>query len=336
MNNFNPLQMKEILVIRVGKIGDVILSSFVFTALKKYIPGCRIELITLKKNKDVLNFNPHLDKIYHIRKNILSYFKMLPLGLRKFDLVIDLNDNPSTTSSILLKLIQSKQKLGFEFEKQKKYLTISVKQPVKEKSHIIERYSELLQAIRLPITSDDLQAELYLNENILQSISQQLDELKRHHKLIGINLSAGSEIRKYPAEKWIELLNVLSQKFRYLKFLILFDSGDINSAMKIINSSIGNLIINIEGKTFQHFAAKIKNLDLLITPDTSAVHIASAFKIPVLALYPSVKWNFVSFAPYKTKFRAIQSNLEEIKFIEPSEIIKSFEELINELNWRYE
>ncbi|MGB9665077.1 MAG: glycosyltransferase family 9 protein [Ignavibacteria bacterium] len=329
--NFNSI--KNVLILRIGKIGDIIISSFVFRALKEVNPNLRLELITLKKNEDVLRCNPFLDKIHFVNKNLFSLIRILPLHFRHFDLVIDLNDNPSTTSSILLAISNSQDKLGFNFEKQQKYLTIKIEQPDKNKTHLVERYAYLLTSVGLRINPDIVKPELFLDEKIDNSINENFASIKTKNKIIAINISASAKIRKYPAEKWIDLINILRVKFSKLKFLILSDRVDKKEAEMIINSIEKELLIFGEGSSFQHFASKIKNSDLLITPDTSAVHIASAFKVPVIALFPDVNWNFISFAPYKTNFRAIKSSNEEIKTISVQEIFNSFESLIKELNW---
>jgi ADP-heptose:LPS heptosyltransferase len=329
-------KIEKIIILRIGKIGDIILSSFVFSILKKSNPKITIELITLKKNKDVLRSNPNISKIYFVNKNFLSLFKLLPLKLKKYDLVIDLNDNPSTTSAFLLKLINAREKLGFNFSKQKKYLSVIIDQPDKEKTHIIERYSHLLRASGLNFSDELVKAELFLDSKIEEEIKNQFEEFKKNYRLVGINISAGAEIRKYPSEKWIETIKILSDKYPRLKFIILLDLKDRADAEKIFNSLNKNLFVFTKGNSFQHFAARIKKLDLLITPDTSAVHIASAFQIPVIALFPNVKWNFVSFAPYKTFNKIILAESERIEQIPVEKIINAFDELIKELGWNYD
>ena len=42
-------------------------------------------------------------------------------------------------------------------------------------------------------------------------------------------------------------------------------------------------------KSFEEFSAAVSGLDILFTPDTSIVHIASVFEIPVFGIY--VKYN---------------------------------------------
>lgn len=335
MNEINYNTIKNILILRLGKIGDMIISSFVFKTIKTFNPIIKIHLVTLKRNKELLRINPDIDEIYFVKQNVLAFLKLLPLKFRKnFDLVIDLNDNPSNTSALLLKFFDAKFKLGFNFDKQKKYLTHSVEQLNKESTHLVERYAYLLKTSGLEITDEITRPIIYLDKSIEERITSELSKLKQNHKLIGLNISSGAPIRKYNVENWIKLISSLTDKHKEIKILILFDSQDVKDAEHILNSFKGDLVIKTKCNTFQRFAATIKNLDLLITPDTSAVHVCSALQIPVIALYPNTKWSNVSFAPYKTIYKTITSKTEEIKDIPIQKIETAFEEIIKELRWK--
>lgn len=335
MKKIDYSKIKNILILRLGKIGDLIISSFVFSAIKNYNPQIKIYLITLYRNEDVLKLNPDIDEIYLCHNNVIAITRLFPLKFNtKLDLIIDLNDNNSSTSAFLLNFFRAKYKLGFNFPSQRENLTHIIDQPDKESTHLVERYAYLLRSSGLEIPDEDIKPVFYLDPEIEKNIINEIYEIKKNFKLIGINISAGASIRKYSVEGWKELINVLVKKYNYLKFVILNDVFDKKEAEMIKDNFDKNFFINIPGITFHHFAAKIKNLDLLITPDTSAVHLCSAFKVPVIALYPNVKWNFVSFAPYKVLNRSILSETEEIKNISVDKIINSFEELIQELRWK--
>ncbi len=48
-------------------------------------------------------------------------------------------------------------------------------------------------------------------------------------------------------------------------------------------------------------------LDLMITPDTSIVHIARAFDVPVVGLYSKFMKNFMLWRPYDQEIGAVVS-----------------------------
>jgi ADP-heptose:LPS heptosyltransferase len=82
---------------------------------------------------------------------------------------------------------------------------------------------------------------------------------------------------------------------------------------------------------FDEFCAAISKLDFLFTPDTSAVHIASAFNIPVFGLYVKYNTNDMIWSPYKSKFECIittEPNLNTVSFEDTIAKFKPFFESV--------
>ncbi|MFA1488028.1 lipopolysaccharide heptosyltransferase family protein, partial [Haemophilus influenzae] len=66
-----------------GKIGDYIVSSFVFREIKKFNPLIKIGVICTKQNAYLFQRNNNIDKIYIVKKrSILEYIKKA-LSIRK-------------------------------------------------------------------------------------------------------------------------------------------------------------------------------------------------------------------------------------------------------------
>jgi ADP-heptose:LPS heptosyltransferase len=94
---------------------------------------------------------------------------------------------------------------------------------------------------------------------------------------------------------------------------------------KQISKKVTNkLLINQINKSFHHFASYIYNSDFLISPDTAAVHIASAFNKPVVAIYPDYEWNFISWGPLSEKFIAVKSKSNLINSVSVDEVYRAF------------
>ncbi len=322
--------LKSVLVLRIGKIGDLVLSSFVFSSLKKINPNIKITLITLKKNREVLEFNTYIDEIYYINKNLFSILSLLKLKFKKFDLIIDLNDNPSSTSTFLLKKLKSRHKLGFDFTRQSKYLTLKVKVPNKTQTHLIERYVKLLVESGAEIDIGEVKPEIHINPQIDNLIKYKFLEIKKHHKIISINISSGAKIRFYKSENWINIIKEITSLMPDVKFAILFLKSEKPYADQIRNSFHPDLFIHSSTTNFHEFASIIKYSDLLISPDTSAIHIASATGTSIIGLYPEPEWNFVSFAPYKVKSICLRSRTENISEINYQDVIQAYKKLMKE------
>jgi ADP-heptose:LPS heptosyltransferase len=323
------LSMRKVLIIRLGKIGDIVVTSFVFEIIKSNFPQIDIYLLTLKTNQDVLEFNPRLKKVFYSNNNVKLFWNLLKLRLFNFDLILDFNDNQSTTSSLIFRFLSSKSKVSYDFKKYENITDIKVKPLRKDESHIIERMKNFLFQIGIPIEEYKVKPYFYLNPSVYSEIKK---KNSGEEKIVTVNLSAGAKIRYWEKEKWIELLKVILNKYPKISLFLLSTAKDESLREDIHSILIGTKCPVTKNLTIQDFAAYIQISDILITPDTSAVHIASALGIPTIAMYPNYDSNFVSWQPYKIPHRSIKSSSESIKQISVEEVFDAFQSLVNEIN----
>ncbi|MFA5803632.1 MAG: glycosyltransferase family 9 protein [Melioribacteraceae bacterium] len=337
MDNPKPItkidfsSIKKILIVRLGKIGDLVVTSFVFEVLKEKYPHLEIHLLTLSSNKEVLKYNPRLAKVIYTKKNLSLYLKLNALRKESYNMILDFNDNPSTTSALIFKFVSAQIKAGYDFSKYERYINFKVTPIKKENSHIIERMNNFLFQLGIEADEKLVKPFFYLGSEELGEVENELSSVGKSKHLIAVNLSAGAKIRYWEIEKWNQLLHLINDSYKNYFFLLLSTEKD-RMQQRLLASSLG--IENcIEGKlaSIQHFAAYIKSADMLITPDTSAVHIASAFGIPTLALYPNPEWNYVSWQPYRISHRSIKSSTENVNDISVQEVFIKFKSLINEI-----
>jgi ADP-heptose:LPS heptosyltransferase len=321
-------QMRKILIIRLGKIGDIVVTSFVFEIIKSNYPQIDIYLLTLKSNQDVLEFNPRLKKGFYSRNNVTLFWNLLKLKFFKFDLLLDFNDNQSTTSSLIFRFLRAKFKVAYNYKKYKNILDIKINPLMKNESHIIERMKDFLIQLGIPIFEYKVKPFFYLNPTIYTEIKKLRGA---NEKIIAINLSAGAKIRYWDKDKWVELLRLILKEYPSFSFLLLSVDKDESLRNEIHSKLIQTRYPAIKNLTIQHFASYIQISDILITPDTSAVHIASALGIPTIAMYPNYDSNFVSWQPYKIPYRSIKSNTESVKEISVNEVFDAFQSLVNEI-----
>lgn len=324
-------QIKKILIVRLGKIGDIIVTSFVFEVLKRQFPHLEIYLFTLDSNRDLLKYNPHLSRVFYTKKNITQYFKAINLRSENFDMILDFNDNPSNTSTFIFKFVTASIKAGYNFPKYDRCINIKINPLAKETYHIIERMNNFL--IQLGIAADEkfVKPFFYVGNKELNEVEAELTPLKVDKQIVAINFSAGAKIRYWDVEKWKTLLHSINESHKNFIFLLLSSEEDQHSKREIAFSLGGKNCVEGKFSTIQHFAAYIKSAQVLITPDTSAVHVASSFSVPTLALYPNPDWNYISWQPYHVPHRSIKSSSENVSDISVEEVFTKFESLIKEI-----
>ncbi|HHF1041837.1 TPA: glycosyltransferase family 9 protein, partial [Haemophilus influenzae] len=111
--SYNPQSIehpKSFLFLRQdGKIGDYIVSSFVFREIKKFNPLIKIGVICTKQNAYLFQRNNNIDKIYIVKKrSILEYIKKaLSIRKERYDVVIDPTIVLRNRDLLLLRIINA-------------------------------------------------------------------------------------------------------------------------------------------------------------------------------------------------------------------------------------
>ena len=88
------------------------------------------------------------------------------------------------------------------------------------------------------------------------------------------------------------------QNFKNIVIVILSSPSRISNTNKIISEiGLDNVISSYSTETIIDVAALIEHLDLIITPDTSIVHVASAFDKPVVSIHENNQHSFRLWSP---------------------------------------
>lgn len=324
--NIFPTNLK-ILILRQDRIGDLIVSTSIIKELRRHLPTANIDVLLSKKNFQASAcISPFVNCIFIYSKKI-NHTAMLIRKLRKqkYDLVIDLFDNSSTTSSFFIKTIKSKYSLGFDKENSTIYTHI-VPLPDKTKFHIIDRISLIL--FPFGINPEELSLKpFYPIKNEIRAIAQK-ELLKVSNKLLVAVNVAGSDRNKYIGIENLKDLFILTQEFLPQLDLVLFSTREYEKEIKKLAEELKISTAPLFDD-FDTYANYLSICDIIITPDTAAVHLASAFNKPCIALYKGTTENsLLPWYPYKTKYISLETKGDRISDIPPVEIIKALKEII--------
>lgn len=317
----------KLLLIRLNRIGDALVTTPLLKKLKENL-RCKIVVLADKKNHFIFSNNPDVDEIIIFQKGLLGFYKTLKLiNSNEFDAIVDLHDDVSTTVSFLVALSKIKHKYALKKDNSRLFTkTIAKSDP--STSHVVDRILKIGEFFGLETTSKNSniqynpksisieKAQSYLTENNLKS-----------PKLIGINISAGSDARFWGIDRYKKLVEFISQFCNNI--LLLTAPKDIEKAKLISNDKFPVYHSN----SFDEFAAVISKLDLLFTPDTSIIHIASAFEIPTFGIYVKYNTEDMIWSPYKSKFDCVvtkEPNFDNLKFEEVEIKLNSF---LNDLGY---
>ena len=311
----------KILFVRLNRIGDALVVTPLLSEIKKNI-DVQVYVLASQTNKIVFEDCPVVDKVIPFDKGLKSFLELLKfIEGEKFAAIVDLHDDVSTTVSFLIALAKVPLKFGLKKSNSRIY-THTVEKLDPTRIHVVERNMALLKLFRLDYDKEKINIVYQPKEKSHDKAESFLAKIFKEKKpLIGMNISAGDEARFWGVERYRQLLALI--KSYDVNVLLLSTTRDLKYAVLIVVKNEPLFYT----PSFDEFAAIISKLDFLFTPDTSTVHLASAFNIPMFGIYVQYNTNDLPWTPYQSKHEIVvtrEPNLDNLSFEEVITKLKPF------------
>ena len=287
----------NILIIKLGAIGDVLRTTAVLPALKEKYEDCDIGWVTKPESFDILKNNEFIDKIYLIDEDLKEKLKD-----DVFDLIMSLDDEDQACE--LVSGLNSKKIIGAYIKKEGKTYTEDsapwfdlglISKFGKEKADELKAlnkktYQEILFSI-LNIGSGKYKIHrpiLNLQKEDLEFAKAfaEKNNIEKKDLVIGINTGAGGRWldKKLSIEKTAELIDKLSSELK-CKLLLFGGEKETERNNKIKNNVKTEIIDAGCSNSLMEFASLVNLCRILITSDSLALHIGVALKKKVVVFF---------------------------------------------------
>ena len=277
--------MRNVLIIKLRYIGDVLLATLTARAIKSARPEVRVTMLVTRGTEDVLFGNPDIDEVLILDKDSLAAQWQLISGLRRrrFDIVLDLTDGDR--AAFLSWISGAPIRIGFNdgHRWQGRFYTQVVRFE-RGVQHRIDRDLEALKLVSIQAGSQDPQ--LWLTPEEEHSTDQLLDQLGIQRSLPIVILQPGARywFKAWPPERFAELADRLASQYG-CQVLIGGTRQEGDLAQQIRQLAKSRPIVMAGCTTVRQFASIAKRSALFVGNDSGAMHIASAVGTPVVALF---------------------------------------------------
>ena len=278
---------KKILFITLSNIGDAVMTLPTFEFLNNKYPESYFDFVCDKRSVEIFKYLPNVRKIFikNKKKGLLgNFFLIKELRKKEYDIAVDLR------TDIYLYFIRAKEK----------FFKIS-----NNNLHSIEKHFMSVEKDLSKLPSP----KIYIPKTIFNKNKNFF--FKNQDKTISVALGANSSFKIWPTEKYIALLNQMSNKFDQV-FLL----GDIRdySKAEFFKNNYKNKSLNLCGKlSLLESAAIIEKSDFFIGNDSGLGHIASALNIPCFIIFG--EGNPLRYRPWGNKSFWYQSEKKDINDI---------------------
>ncbi len=288
-DTIDPAQIRNILLVRLDHIGDLLMTTPAIRALRKVYPTAGIHLLTKSSNREAVELNPYLDQIITFdspwtiargKKAGLGEILKTALRLRKAAYDCAIGFRPDLREALLIAATGADFRIGYG----ERGGGFCFTHPVlfDPGRHEILQALDLLSP--LGVDPDGVEMDFFLSPGNRESARCFLAGIdhKPGQKLVGIHPGAASPFKRWEAASFSRLGDLL---IREGCRIILFGGPEDRSLLETIAEEMWTEPAAVYPAGVRDLAALIGNLDCLVGNDSAAGHIAQAVGTRAIVLY---------------------------------------------------
>lgn len=303
--------VRNLLVMRLDNIGDVIMTSPALRALRENLPDAKITLMASPAGAAAADLLPWIDQVLSWRVLWQDLGKLAFDSAREWKLIETLQTHQFDAAIIFTSFSQSPHPAGLICalagiplrlgeSKERDFGTLTHAVPAAPDTiHQTERNLRLIEAVGFQVNDRHLTLQVpdYVYENVhvnVISTPLSIQSKKSSHFSLPtpyflLNPWTSCPSRNYAADRFAQAARHLSDHMNW-PVVITGVEKDRDRSQGLLEI-LGDRAINLIGKTnLSELAALIANANLVLTNNTSVMHIADATETPMVVLFAGTEY----------------------------------------------
>ncbi len=279
---------KKILIVRMDRIGDVVLSTPAIHTVRDAYPDSHIAVLVRPYARDIVEGNPYINEVftydkYRNGKNLWGNIKfIMNLRRKKFDLAIILH--PKNSTHLISFLAGIPKRVGYD---KKLGGLLTTKIPHTKQFGLKHEIDYTLNVLRyLGIEPKDRGLYVPLNKKSEEKIAGIFNRngVSGNDMVVTIHPGASCPSRRWNLKSFAKVADTLANKYG-AKIVIMAGSEDKIFGDKVAEHMTTNPL-NLSAKTsVSDLASILKRSNLFISNDSGPVHIACAVGTPTISIF---------------------------------------------------
>ena len=284
----------KILVIQKKRIGDVLISTIIFEALKQKYPDAVLHYLVYEESFAVVDNNPFIDKIVILtdseRKKTFPFLKFLfKIRKEKYDVVIDAYGKPN--SVIIGWFSGAKKTIAFSKSYTKLLYSDAIERTTNsfsEATTAIEHRMLLLEPMSIEFSI--IRPKIYLRPKEIEVIQNKIaTKIKEANKdLIMISALGSRDFKTYPLAYMAAIIDFIV-KTTNVKLLLNYTPNQQNEAHELFKlckkESQNRILFDFYESDLRSFIALTSQCKALIGNEGGATNMAKALSIPTFTIF---------------------------------------------------
>lgn len=283
----------RILLCRTDALGDLILCTPAFRALKQTFPDSEITVVCRSYAAPALAGNPNVDRVVEIRDESDEELKRVSNTSETYDIGIALY--PSVFAARLLRALHIKTRIGTAGRWTSWRFTQRVVHSRKRNEKSEAAYNlDLLTP--LGVSATDLRTEAFVSQAEREAIRSQLDSLGVPEVYTVIHPGSGGSALDWPLERFVALGSAFAAQGEAVVFT---GSSNEAAALRSLEQLDTDGIYSLAGETdLRSLAALVAGARAVVANSTGPLHLAAALGTATVGLFPpAISMSPVRWAP---------------------------------------
>ena len=319
------------IIFRLDALGDVVLTTPLFRALKTAHPGSRCTVVVQQPYRSLLVTNPHIDEILTLPwirpawlpqglRRLLSatLFYCTRLRRRHFDFAISPRwDTDEHLATFLCALTHAGSRVGYTEKTTPAKQQINrgfdaaydVCLPAGPVRHEVLRNLAIAEAVGATVLDGRL--EIHLTERDRRKAARVLTAVAASAKLIALGIGAHSPGRRWPLERYAQAITKLGKQ-QTIQPVIVCSGPELGEALQLAGL-LDTAPIILSSAGLREVCAVLERCDLFLGNDSGSAHLAAALGCKVVAISrhprdgdPNHYNSPLRFAPQGTQVHVLQ------------------------------
>jgi heptosyltransferase II len=282
------LNCKNILIVRTDRIGDVVLTTPVFKALRTAYPSSRISVLVTPLTAELVEDNPYIDEVLTDdrkgrHKGFLGLLHLArDIRRRNFDTAFIYHTKRRYNLACFLAGILNR--FGYQNDK----FGFLLNRPVKDTrqlglKHEAEYCLDLLKEAGVKPNGVDVFISAN-KEAEVWAANWFKDNNLTPGAVIAIHAGASDSTRLWPAASYGQLINALTSRFPY-KVLLIGGNDMTDIAQNVLRNTHADVLNLIGQVSVAQTASILRRCRLMISGDSGPMHVGSGVGLPVICLF---------------------------------------------------
>lgn len=282
--------VKRILISRLRFIGDVVLTTPVIRALKRYYADAELYYLAEAGPAAVLARNPYLEEVIVLPDELLPGRAVLTrcgeqlrflsaLRKRRFDLAIDLFGNPR--SALLTLATGARYRVGYDVRGRGTAYNVKIRRSASLR--VADAYLDAVRTIGIPVR--DEHTEVHFSAEDAAWADSWLAErgVDGTRRIAALNPGASWPAKTWSAGRFAELARRMNETLN-LRVLLVAGPGPREDVAGLI-ARTGHALPVVKTGSLTRLAALIRRCDLFVSNDCGPMHISAAVGTPTIGLF---------------------------------------------------